>query len=76
MDPITTVMRQCRLFDGIPEEKYQNVLACLRGETKSFRKDAILLQIGECQKRPGGGRYLGRLWCAPWRRTVPSRSTR
>lgn len=40
MDPITTVMRQCRLFDGIPEEKYQNVLACLRGETKSFRKDA------------------------------------
>ena len=27
MDPITTVMRQCRLFDGIPEEKYQNVLA-------------------------------------------------
>ena len=53
MDPITTVMRQCRLFDGIPEEKYQNVLACLRGETKSFRKDAILLQIGECQKRPG-----------------------
>lgn len=53
MDPITTVMRQCRLFDGIPEEKYQNVLACLRGEPKSFRKDAILLQIGECQKRPG-----------------------
>ena len=53
MDPITTVMRQCRLFDGIPEEKYQNVLACLRGETKLFRKDAILLQIGECQKRPG-----------------------
>ncbi len=35
MDPITTVMRQCRLFDGIPEEKYQNVLACLRGETSS-----------------------------------------
>lgn len=30
MNPITTVMRQCRLFDGIPEEKYQNVLACLR----------------------------------------------
>ena len=53
MDPITTVMRQCRLFDGIPEEKYQNVLACLRGETKLFRKDAILPQIGECQKRPG-----------------------
>ena len=53
MNPITTVMRQCRLFDGIPEEKYQNVLACLRGETKLFRKDAILLQIGECQKRPG-----------------------
>ena len=52
MNPITTVMRQCRLFDGIPEEKYQNVLACLRGETKLFRKDAILLQIGECQKRP------------------------
>ena len=34
MNPITTVMRQCRLFDGIPEEKYQNVLACLRGETQ------------------------------------------
>ena len=49
MNPITTVMRQCRLFDGIPEEKYQNVLACLRGETKLFRKDAILLQIGEGQ---------------------------
>ena len=36
MDPITTVMRQCRLFDGIPEEKYQNVLACLRGDPNRF----------------------------------------
>ena len=53
MDPITTAMRQCRLFDGIPEEKYKNVLACLQGDIKSFRKDTILLQIGECPKRPG-----------------------
>ena len=68
---------------------------------KLFRKDAILLQIGECQKRPGvvmdgtlrislysedgnlvtierlgRGQVFGETLCAPWRRTVPSRSTR
>ena len=32
MGSIFAAMRRCQLFDGIPEEKYQNVLNCLHGE--------------------------------------------
>ena len=53
MGSIFAAMRRCQLFDGIPEEKYQNVLNCLHGEVRAIPKDTILLRIGDCQKRPG-----------------------
>ena len=48
MGSIFAAMRRCQLFDGIPEEKYQNVLNCLHGEVRAIPKDTILLRIGDC----------------------------
>ena len=53
MGSIFAAMRRCQLFDGIPEEKYQNVLNCLHGEVRTVLKDTVLLRIGDCQRRPG-----------------------
>ena len=53
MGSIFAAMRRCQLFDGIPEEKYQNVLNCLHGEVRAIPKGTVLLRIGDCQKRPG-----------------------
>lgn len=36
MGSIFAAMRRCQLFDGIPEEKYQNVLNCLHGEVRAI----------------------------------------
>lgn len=38
MGSIFAAMRRCQLFDGIPEEKYQNVLNCLHGEVRQFQR--------------------------------------
>lgn len=53
MDTIVSVMRKCHLFDGIPEEKYDDVLSCLQAKQKSVEKDSILLCIGDSEKRAG-----------------------
>lgn len=53
MKRIIDVMCRCRLFDGIPEDKYKNVLNCLNAQLKTYAKDAVILHIGEQQGRPG-----------------------
>lgn len=53
MDTIVSAMRNCHLFDGIPEEKYKAVLTCLQAEEKTVGKNSILLCIGDQQKRAG-----------------------
>ena len=53
MESIFTAMRRCQLFDGIPEDKYQNVLNCLHGEVRTIPRNTVLLRIGERQRRPG-----------------------
>lgn len=53
MDTIITVMRNCHLFDGIPEEKYTNVLTCLQAKKKMVHKEDVLLRIGERSKQAG-----------------------
>ena len=53
MKRIIDVMCRCHLFDGIPEDKYNNVLNCLNAQLKTYAKDAVILHIGEQQGRPG-----------------------
>ena len=53
MKRIIDVMCRCHLFDGIPEDKYKNVLNCLNAQLKTYAKDAVILHIGEQQGRPG-----------------------
>lgn len=53
MKRIIDVMCRCHLFDGIPEDKYKNVLNCLNAQLKTYTKDAVILHIGEQQGRPG-----------------------
>ena len=43
MGSIFAAMRRCQLFDGIPEEKYQNVLNCLHGESVIAKSAPVLL---------------------------------
>ena len=49
MKRIIDVMCRCHLFDGIPEDKYKNVLNCLNAQLKTYAKDAVILHIGEQQ---------------------------
>lgn len=53
MQSVFAAMGRCPLFEGIPEEKYPNVLTCLRGEARAVAKDQVLLRMGERQRRPG-----------------------
>ena len=46
-------MRSCSFFDGLPEEKYPNILSCLRAEQRSFRRDSSILNIGERSRLAG-----------------------
>ena len=43
----------CSIFDQIPEDKYQNVLHCLKSQVQSFEKDEILLNIGDSKTMSG-----------------------
>ena len=53
MQSVFAAMGRCPLFEGIPEEKYPNVLTCLQGEARAVSKDQVLLRMGERQSRPG-----------------------
>lgn len=53
MTEIYPVMHKCRYFDGIPEEKYPNVLHCLRACRKSYQKDETVLGIGAQTQQAG-----------------------
>ena len=57
MQSVFAAMGRCPLFEGIPEEKYPNVLTCLRGEARAVAKDQVLLRMGERQRRPGVVRW-------------------
>ncbi|WP_455650665.1 Crp/Fnr family transcriptional regulator [Enterocloster citroniae] len=48
-----SVLGHVPLFDGIPEDKYHNVLQCLDGTIKSFPAGKIILDIGEPSKQAG-----------------------
>lgn len=47
MKDYTTLLKQCRLFDGIPEGSYHDVLRYLHGSMRSFRKGEIIMHIGD-----------------------------
>lgn len=47
------VLRQCSCFGGIPENKYGDVLRCLRAQNRKFQKGSMILQSGS-RKNPAG----------------------
>lgn len=38
-------MSLCRYFDGIPSQKYSNVLSCLQAKVRTFRKGEIIFRF-------------------------------
>ena len=47
---ISDLLKDCRLFTGIPEEAYSDALKYLRARQKIFRKGEIILHIGSESK--------------------------
>ena len=47
MKDIYPVLHLCSFFDYIPEEKYPNVLSCLRANQRKFCKDSSIVNIGD-----------------------------
>ena len=52
-DSLREIMQKCSIFDGIPEEKYPNVLHCLEYEIKEFDKEEALVNIGDSRHMSG-----------------------
>lgn len=53
MEDIYPILRKCSFLDGIPEERYPNVIGCLKGKRKQFQKDETILNIGDHQQLAG-----------------------
>lgn len=54
MDELTTtILKNCHLFETIPEEKYPNILNCLSANYKNFKKGETVVTIGETDKSAG-----------------------
>lgn len=53
MKEIYPILRMCSFFDGIPEEKYPNVLRCLQAGRRRFPKGGIILNIGDQSQMAG-----------------------
>ena len=52
-EELKRVLRGCSLFNGIPEEKFPNLLTCLKAERSAYRKDETLLNVGDRSRRAG-----------------------
>lgn len=53
MDELYTVLRKCRYFYGIPEERYPNVLSCLKAEKRRFKKGEKILCLDDRSELAG-----------------------
>lgn len=53
MEEIYPILHRCSFFDGIPEEKYANVLFCLQGSRQFFSRSETILNIGESSQMAG-----------------------
>ena len=53
MIDIYPILHSCSIFDGIPEDKYINVLHCLQGKQKAFLKGQTITNIGEYSQMAG-----------------------
>lgn len=47
------ILKKSPIFEGIPKEKYNNVLNCLNASTHSFQKRETILNIGDYSKMAG-----------------------
>ena len=46
-------MSMCRYFDGVPKQKYPNVLSCLQAKVRTFKKGEVILRF-HCQSSYAG----------------------
>lgn len=53
MEEIYPILRKCSFFEGIPEDKFPNVLYCLQASKKRFPKGGIIVNIGEQSQMAG-----------------------
>lgn len=53
MEHIYPALHRCKFFEGIPKEKYPNVLNCLQASLKAYQRNQTILQIGEPMKLAG-----------------------
>lgn len=53
MKNVYGALHQCKFFDGIPEEKYPNVLRCLQAKQATFPKNSTIQHIGEPSQMAG-----------------------
>lgn len=53
MENITPILKTCSFLDAIPEERYLNVLNCLKSRRKQFQKDDTILNIGDYRQLAG-----------------------
>lgn len=53
MEEIYSVLRNCSIFDGVPEEKYPKLLQRLKAKRIAFRKDETILNIGDQSQLAG-----------------------
>ena len=47
MNEFYPILHHCSFFDGIPQEKYPNVLACLNAVRRDYCRDSSVLEIGD-----------------------------
>lgn len=53
MKNVYAVLHRCKFFEGIPEEKYPNVLRCLQAKQVAYTKNSTIQHIGEPAQMAG-----------------------
>ncbi len=53
MSDLNLILKNCSFFDLIPEDKYPNVLECLNGHRKQYKKGEALVEIGDITETAG-----------------------
>lgn len=53
MNDLNMVLSKCNIFESIPADKYVNVLNCLGAKRKTFKKDQMIINIGDNHQMSG-----------------------
>ncbi len=52
-EKLTQTLAECSLFEGIPEEKFPNLLSCLQAKRTEYQKNETILNIGDRSRKAG-----------------------